>query len=136
METSVSSDPVEKRESVVSVQIREATVDDLDSILEMGSTVCAGMRFFVAESGGKVVACLGEKPGNPGQRWLMDWHSDGSKLGSLAMLRLERDFEKRAQQDEGVNMILGISEPQPTPNLQAAVDRGWSVLGVLLGKAV
>jgi hypothetical protein len=136
METSVSSDPVEKRESIVSVQIREATVEDLDSILEMGSTVCAGMRFFVAESQGKVVACLGEKPGNPGQRWLMDWHSDGTKIGSVGMLRLERDFEARAIADKEVNMIVGISEPGPTPNLEAAVKRGWSVLGVLLGKAV
>lgn len=117
--------------------IREATADDYTAIEKLGAAPFAGTRFFVAESDGQIIACLGEK-NDPAlqRRWLADWYSDGSKHGKAALLRLEQDFEARAKEDPDVKYVIGISEPQDRPNLQAAVDRGWSVLGVLIGKAV
>jgi hypothetical protein len=123
--------------------IREATLDDLDAIFMLKSinqppeTVKSGegVWWTVAESDGRIIACLGESDDRH-KRWVTDWYGDGSNQAKVALLRLEQEFERRAKEDDSVHMVIGVSEPQDMPNLQAAVTRGWTVLGVLIGKAV
>lgn len=94
------------------------------------NTTAIGVRFWVAESNGCLVACLGEYDDQHGTRWITDWYGNGSRIGKVGLSRLQREFEARAK-SQGVHRVRGMAEPQATPNLLLFAKRGWHVVGVI-----
>lgn len=114
--------------------LRAARPEDMAAVLSLGGDPARiGVRWFVAESRGMVVAILAEHDDLQGYRWVTDWYGEQSRSGRVGLSRLERDFERRAKAD-GCKGVRGMSEPSDTPNLLLFLKRGWTMLGVVGGK--